>query len=444
MIFLIKSQDKEVAFRGEVTAFLALLFILMLSLVGALIESVSFQMNKNRKRADTLLALESVFAEYDKELLEEYDLFVHIGTAADVLNNRLEYYGATNMTHSVLKMELLTDENGQAFYEQAVRYAKDWLGMDDTFYETEYESGMEFFPEEEESMVMEDLENLLNQEGAELPEDGNPLSAIQNLKNRNLLTLVAENPAELSNRSITTEKLPSKRELKEGNYGITQSFDAADKLFFVAYAAEHFRDYSDKNDSRTLCYEEEYLIGGYGSDKENLEKVCENILSIRMAINYVYLQTDSAKQAEAEVLAATLCGLLEIPGITQVVKQAILIAWAYGESIVDVRVLLKGNKVPFIKTSETWQLKLSNLIYLGTSQEVVEEMKSPVGMSYQDYLNGLLMLDSEETLSMRSLDLIESNLQKQTDECMTKIQIESYAEYRRNVTDTFRTSYGYQ
>ena len=61
--------------KGEITAFLSLVFLLILSFLGAMVESASIQVLKNYKRADTILAVESVFAEYQKQLLEEYDLF---------------------------------------------------------------------------------------------------------------------------------------------------------------------------------------------------------------------------------------------------------------------------------------------------------------------------------------------------------------------------------
>ncbi|MFR1158521.1 MAG: hypothetical protein ACLSD7_05690 [Coprococcus phoceensis] len=61
--------------KGEITAFLSLVFLLILSFLGAMVESASIQVLKNYKRADTILAVESVFAEYQKQLLEQYDLF---------------------------------------------------------------------------------------------------------------------------------------------------------------------------------------------------------------------------------------------------------------------------------------------------------------------------------------------------------------------------------
>ena len=80
-----KSQRQAQGFKGEITAFMALVFLLMLSLVAALLESASIHIEKNCKRADTRLALESVFAEYNQELLEQYDLFAHLGSDEQTL-----------------------------------------------------------------------------------------------------------------------------------------------------------------------------------------------------------------------------------------------------------------------------------------------------------------------------------------------------------------------
>ena len=422
---------------------MALIFILMLSLVGALVESVSVQMTKNRKRADTILALESTFAEYDRQMLEEYDLFVRNGCSEKLIAARLEYYGAEDMNHSILKQERLTDYQGDPFREQAIRYAKNWIGMDATLSDTKYEFYSETYLEEEELVYM-DMQELLAQENAELPEEGNPLSSVQRLKDTNLLMLVCEKPEELSGRSIDVQNLPSKRELEAGTWEEHTEEASTDKVFLAAYLTEHFGCFTEEKDSKALVYEQEYLLGGQSGDKENLEKVCRQILSVRMVANYGYLLTDTVKQAEAEALALTLCSLLTVPGITEVVKHAVLLAWAYGESIVDVRVLLKGKKVPAIKTADSWQLQLANLVNLGTDKEVVSEMDVKGGLSYQNYLSGLLVLERKEVVSMRSLDLIESNLHIKTDECMTKVEVASKAVLRRGVKDSFTTSYGYQ
>ena len=61
--------------KGEVTAFLSLIFLLLISFSASIMEAASIQMAKNYRRADMNRAVESVFAEYRKEPLEEFDIF---------------------------------------------------------------------------------------------------------------------------------------------------------------------------------------------------------------------------------------------------------------------------------------------------------------------------------------------------------------------------------
>ena len=416
---------------------MALLFVLMLSVVGALIQSASHQIAKNRRRADILMALESTFAEYHPDLLNQYDVFARLGCTEDVLNNRLAYYGARNTKHTIKQIQLLTDYDGAPFYEQAVRYMKDWLGMEDMGGGTGNDFSADNLGNEwsqgELSNSLE-LKGLLEEENAQLPKEDNPIESVKNLKNKPLLALLVSNQEELSNRSIIPETLPSHRALQKGSFAQEMQNGTGDRLFFIAYLFEHFSNATDGERQAPLLYEQEYLLGGQASDQENLEAVCRKIMNIRTVSNYTYLLTDSAKQAEAEAMALTLCSLISLPAVTEVVKHAILFAWSYGESIVDMRALLKGKKVPLVKSSDSWQLQLSNLAALGTENEIANEKDTGSGLAYQDYIKGLFLLEDTGTLSMRCLDLIETNLHIKTDQCMTKVEIQS---------DSFTTTYEY-
>ena len=55
--------------KGEITAFLSLIFVLMISFVTAILESASVQAEKNQARLDMDRAVYSVFGEYQKEFL---------------------------------------------------------------------------------------------------------------------------------------------------------------------------------------------------------------------------------------------------------------------------------------------------------------------------------------------------------------------------------------
>ncbi len=442
--------------KGEVTAFLSLIFLLILSFLGAIIESASLQVLKNHKRADTSLAVESVFAEYQKELLEEYDVFALDGSYGDgtwderKITKRLEYYGAQEKANKIQRSELLTDNMGEPFYRQAVCYMEnkmgiDQIGEDSSYWEEQEQSGKDF--EKEEMEVQENLDSMLEETEESLPSENNPMDAVASIQKSNFLQMVVKNPEQLSEKSIKKEGLASVRKLNSGQGNFIEQEspnEVVNKLFFQKYLLEHFSDITQKKGEHALEYELEYLIGGYENDQKNLEAVLKKILPIRLGMNYAYLLTDTGKKAEAEVLALSLCTLLTVPGITEVVKHAILLAWAYGEGLVDLRTLVSGKKVPLVKNKENWNLQLSELLKLG--EEGVEDsgQDSKDGMTYRDYLQGLLLLHDRQTLSMRALDLVEKNLNLKVDHCVMRIEIESRCRLRRGVEYEFSTYFAYQ
>ena len=200
-----------------------------------------------------------------------------------------------------------------------------------------------------------------------------------------------------------------------------------------------------------LDYQLEYVVSGQASDAENLEKTVQRLLLIRLVSNFAYIQTDSAKRAEAAAMAATLCTLLAVPAIIEAVTQALLFAWSFGESIVDLRALLKGSRVPLVKDSESWQLQLSGLLTLGSEDEWNEGKDTQGGMSYEEYLQILLFLTDTDEAAMRSLDLIEQHMRLgkglewfRIDHCITKMELDSSCSLRRGITYSFSTYFGYR
>ncbi len=423
-----KSHQKDLQFKGEITVFVSLVFMLILSLIMALLTSAALQVEKSKVRAKMQLALESVFAEYHREILDDYDIFVRANCSEKVIEKRLQYYGIVDVEHRILQSKLLTDEGGLPFYQGAVRYMKDWVDISGTLGGSSTDFELDETLKELELRNDSTLSNLLSQDEESLLEEDNPLTNISNLKKSNLLSILISDQETISKKTIETENLPSHRTLKKG-VGTLEAEEGEggvlEKAFFTEYLIHHFSNHAKVQEDRKLSYELEYLLNGESEDKENLEDVLKKILWIRTGVNYLYLQTDEVKKAEAAAMAAGLCVLMTVPGITEVVKQAILLAWAYGESIVDLRSLMKNKKVPAVKTAETWQLRLSNLAKLGTKEEITGEKQFSKGLDYTDYLRGFLLLEDRETLCMRSLDLIESNTSVKADECMTWVVLES-------------------
>lgn len=450
--------------KGELTAFLSLVFLLLLGLVGAVLESASIQVMKNEKRADAGRAAESIFAEYQRELLEEYGIFALEGSyetgnmsEANILN-RLSLYGAENMEKDIEKIKYLTDENGREFYRQAVRFERirtgaavldEFTGKLSVWKEQDQKSEKY---EKVNAETRNELERMLDQEESGLPSENNPLEQISDLKAGSMLKIVLPKGFSLSQKAVGAAQLVSHRELKKG-YGTfaEEQGNAGDTIFFNLYLLDQFGNAANPKEGRALAYELEYLLEGKESDAANLEAVTNKICLFRVAANYGYLLTDTEKQAEAEALAGTLCMLFISPEIIPVVKQALLLAWAYGESVMDVRTLLVGKKVPLIKSRESWQLSLSALMKLGEEGELRDGRDAEDGYSYEKYLQALLFLEKKEVLTMRALDLVEQNLRVgkgltwfQADQCVTAAGFAMTSLLRRGVKYRFQTEFRYR
>ena len=57
--------------------------------------------------------------------------------------------------------------------------------------------------------------------------------------------------------------------------------EASDTLLFHSYLATHFGDFLEENGNGALSYEQEYLIAGKATDRENLSSVAMRVCAIR-------------------------------------------------------------------------------------------------------------------------------------------------------------------
>lgn len=408
--------------KGEVTAFLSLIFVLLISFIMGVMAAAVIQEQKSKSRIDTDAAVYSVFGEYQKELFQEYQIFGMEGSyeTGDFneqnIIRRMHYYGTTGIQHEI---------EGEKVGEK-------------------------------EENVLSDYEELIP-EGEEAPDLGeeNPFACLEEIKKSGILSMVLPEEFPLSGKNVDLDSQPSYRNriTGRGELPARQNLDGIEeKLLFSEYVLEKFQNaMSEEEKERSLSYETEYILSGKESDEKNLESVIQKIFLIRMGINYLYLLTDSVKQGEAAALALTVSTLLAIPWAEEAVKQLILIAWAAGESIMDLRSLLSGNRVALIKTTENWQLSLSGLMTLGSESDSLEGTDCEGGFSYEDYLRVLLFLKDSGEISMRSLDRIEQNLIYEqnlpffrTDFCIVKIKLQNQAVVGGKFTYEFPVYFGYE
>ncbi|MDE6982835.1 MAG: hypothetical protein K2P60_15775 [Lachnospiraceae bacterium] len=244
--------------------------------------------------------------------------------------------------------------------------------------------------------------------GTSVLSEGNPFETNRRMRSQGILSLVLPQGMVLSQKSVDIGDSLLKRKCRKGTDRETVKEGAADRILMQQYIKRYGGNFLSPVESGGLSYGEEYVIAGKGSDRENLEDVARELLLVREIANFTYICTDQAKQAQALAVATALAGISVNPSLIEVVKQGILAAWAYGESICDVKILLSGGKVPLIKRSGDWNTDLSHL-----GEVVSGNFKgTDRGQSYEDYLQAFMYLHSTKKTSYRCMDLMEFTMKK--------------------------------
>lgn len=75
-------------------------------------------------------------------------------------------------------------------------------------------------------------------------------------------------------------------------------------------------------------------------------------------------------------------------------QYVILGVWAYGESIVELKQLYRGGSIEPVKTRQNWKLSLQELLSMDLNQEYSDEK----GLSYEEYLKMLFLLQNEQKI----------------------------------------------
>lgn len=465
--------------KGEMTVFLSIVFVLMISFISGIIQASSIQAGKNLARLETDRAVYSVFGEYQKELLEQYHIFGVEGSygtgsyTEDNLISRMHYYGTDGIEHEITGIQYLTDNHGQAFREQVLTYMeqtkgigliRELTGLTSEWEEQEIQGKEMEEIQEETAEQMEEVSNLLETEedtgtGGQEQISENPFTFMEKISQYGIVSVVLPEDMVISEKTVDLEAQASYRNLRtgRGSFPSRTGMDGIEeKLLFDEYLAESFTNAVPEEEDagaekdRSLDYEIEYILAGRSSDEENLESVLFRIFLIRMALNYTFLLTDTEKQGEAELLALAISAVLLMPEAVEGIKQLVIAAWSAGESVVDIRTLLSGKRTALVKTSENWQTSLSSLFRLGDdSRQEGSDIQG--GICYKDYLRMLLFLENTDEITMRALDRAEENLRTEqqldhfrADQCITRLRMDNTVTFHDSLTYQFPVYFGYE
>ena len=369
--------------NGYLTVFLALSLTVILSLCVTLIEGA----RNNGARFMTEYALDvgmnSILAEYHKELLKQYDVFfidTSYGTnlpssykttehlqkymeknfsAADLggWNFEKDLYGLSVQNLRIGNLAVATDENGKVFRKQAIAYMYDKYGFSLLSEVQEWEKVINEYGLDSNDLTtrrqnvegqiaeLDGTQIQVSEEEWVTVEVDNPADQVNMQRNKGILLLAIKDTDHLSNTAFLRSQVASGRDLYQGQGPILQRAEQEtlpELLLFDEYILEKCSFYGRELEKAHLKYQIEYILAGKENDLDNLKSIASRLLLIREAANAMYLFADEGKRAQASALAATVSAVIALPELQILLEYSILFAWSFAESIYDVRSLFGG------------------------------------------------------------------------------------------------------
>lgn len=445
-------QKREHAY---LTVYLSLVFGIVLSLLLALTEGAAIGAARAQAELIADLGVDSVFAEYNREVLTQYELFFidssyggKDGGIGKVQTHLSEYLGKnmdpdkdvglfggitylklTNPYLEISEVSYAGDDYGAVWKAQAVAYMKAVYGGDIINSVKEHLAVVE-----ENEMNTRDVaaeikkqkdafeEALVKKEiieyDTETPDGasyGKVSKLVDKLIGGGLLRLAMPDGEKMSDTSVNTKDYYSAR-IRAGKanagVGLHEGAEKADglinELIYGEYLMKMCGNYRDKKEDSLLSYEIEYILYGYSSDASNLSACVATLFAIRSVGNLISAYNSANMKNQAEGTAKLICALILSPELAPLLKEILLGMWALAESVADVRNLLDGGKVPLIKKENQWSLSLLGIL----SGDFEGSGKKDDGLSYQAYLRILLGLMDKQKKAVRSLDIVEMDIRQ--------------------------------
>lgn len=447
-------NNGQVRVRAYLTVYLTLTMTIILSLCLALIESARQNAVFLEAECVTDIGLNSIFAEYHRELLKQYNLFAIDSSYGSVLpqtaatTQHLKEYLEKNLSSDdvfldwllyrdflgmrlenvdTTKVLFLTDEKGAVFRRRAAealwddanlnlfRDLQQWMQVVESEQLTERDPAAEKRELDKKLKAYDGEERQISETEWITIDVVNPTADLEKRRKEGILEWVVEKPEELSNKSLSTNNSLIMRttigKINQGNIKLEKS-ETADELLerflFQEYLIRYMGHYGAEDEEAALAYQIEYLIAGKANDYENLKSVVNTIFTIREAANLIYIFSDQEKCATAEALGSILASAMGIPESAVLLKMILLFGWAFAESLYDMECLMAGERVVLQKTSATWHYNLESALKFPKGKRNA----SSTGLSYEDYLRILLSLQQEETLTARAMNMVEADIRQ--------------------------------
>lgn len=433
------------------SVFLSLILVTTTSFLLTLLYSIRVNGAQLLIESSSEVAISSFFGSYDERLFREYGLFgKDISYGGDYLSLqqgeeeiksflkknlkspstdlfRMSLIGVSEIELGLLEYESLTDKDGLVLMDQIRELMKTEVVR------APIGSGLsylkDFIVENEEFDIMEEMYTLskdINFYDDLSDEYG---SGIDLLLEYMTFDIGEKIHFQKSEKRLEKENLLSERELKVGNLNREiRAFSLEDHIILDDYLRLYFGQYLKPKD-RSLKFEMEYILVGKESDQENMKAVIQRIFMLQWVYQYLSLLQDTLAYTKANTLALLMVGYLGEPAITMT-TQLILLHKGYQAAEKDLNTLMNGDKIK-----------------LGMKDTFIE-------VGYEDYLQGLLLLEPIPSKLERMMNLIESNLRIEDnyqnihlDHLVTNMSIRVNAHLKHQILPVeleYNTYYGYE
>ena len=436
--------------NGRVKAYLTVYLSLIIGILVTFLTTMLMAVRNETIRFETEcvmdMGLDSIFAEYHRECLKQYDLlFIDSSYGEGVpdvnktKNHLLSYMNKAFKGNNTLLSKDLTalkaangtisdvsfasDNRGEVLRYQIGQYMKSKYGLnlvskavgseDIAKRKDEFDS----LNSQRES-ADGSVDEILNEINSTLSEEeepysvSNPADAVEGYRDDSMLIYaLGERRQSLAYGSTDVNSLISHRTVTNGVRLMgTKDTGLMSDLSMNNYIFEKCGYFDkEKADSR-LKYQIEYILKGKGDDAANLSLVASDIFKIRYAINEAYLWSSAVRKMEAEEVAIAATSAVGVPALTEAVKASILFAWGYAESAQDLRILYDGHPLPNTKNDSNWNISIAELpVFAGC----LDNYKiSASGMEYKDYLYGFLVIKNIDEKTVRLMDVMEMDIRK--------------------------------
>ena len=194
------------------------------------------------------------------------------------------------------------------------------------------------------------------------------------------------------------------------------------QALYNEYVMDKFNSFTDyvsddgkvnTDTGKKLDYMTEFIITGKKSDRANLNSVITKLSLIRQGADMTYLITNPEKKNKAFAMALSLVGFSGNAAIVKAAQYTIMAVWAYAEALLDVRKLCRGQKLELVKTDDTWEISLGNLLEMNwLNNDISDSASSKKGLGYKDYLRILLLTESQSSKLIRTMSAMEIRMEE--------------------------------